>query len=146
MLCNGISSSLPAYVSPRLHSLIASSSRSLTALYTSTRCTSPSPSPQLWEKASRAKGIVLNLWRTSNTGLRVAAIKAIQRIVQSQTKGTADPRLQNRGDINLAMCPSHHPFLRSQQLEEEANKLVEEAFTQLYVSKYVIVKSCQLPR
>lgn len=78
--------------------------------------------------------------------MRVAAIKAVQRIIQSQTKGTADPRLQNRGDINLAMCPSHHPFLRSQHLEEEANKLVEEAFTQLYVSKYVTIASCKYAR
>lgn len=44
-------------------------------------------------------------------------------------------QLQNRGDINLAMCPSHHPFMKPAQLEEEANKLLTEAITLLYNSK-----------
>jgi hypothetical protein len=33
------------------------------------------------------------------------------------------------------MCPSHHPFMKAQQLEEEANKLVEEAFSLMYMTK-----------
>jgi len=105
----------------------------------------------------------LNAWRNGPTGAKTAGMKAVQKIVQSQTKGSMDPRvnwfrsfqvyagtllmvssllvqLQNRGDINLSMCPSHHPFLKATELEAEANKLVEEAFTLLYTSRCVCPK------
>ena len=51
------------------------------------------------------------------------------------TNKSSSEQLQNRGDINLAMCPSHHPFLKSQELEVEANKLLEEAFTLFYTTR-----------
>lgn len=56
------------------------------------RCGSGSDLRQ-WEKAVRGKTIVLNAWRTGKTGSKVAAIKAVQKIIQTQTRGSADPRV-----------------------------------------------------
>ena len=53
---------------------------------------SPSDS-RSWEKTSRAKGITLNAWRNGSIGSRIAAMKAVQKIIQSQTRATADPRV-----------------------------------------------------
>ena len=52
--------------------------------------------PRLWEKASRAKSIALLAWRTGHTGIRIAAMKVVQKIIQSQTRGSQDPRVSFR--------------------------------------------------
>jgi symplekin len=43
--------------------------------------------------------------------------------------------MASKGEPNLSSCPSHHPFLKAQELEEEANKLLEESITALYTTK-----------
>ena len=57
------------------------------------RCGSGSD-PRQWEKATRAKGIVLAIWRNGPTGAKVVSMKGVQKIIQTQTKGTADPRVR----------------------------------------------------
>lgn len=46
-----------------------------------------------WEKVLAIKNTILNTWTTSSTGVRVAATKAVQKIIQTQTRGNADPRV-----------------------------------------------------
>lgn len=42
--------------------------------------------------------------------------------------------MQHRVEPNLAMCPSSHPFLNLQMLEDEAKRLLEECGKQIYTS------------
>jgi len=80
----------------------------------------------------------------------------VQKVIQTQTRGTSDPRvrtspthiilfsydrylkLQSRVEPNLAMCPSHHPFMNAQTLEDEAKRLLEECIKTLYISKLAV--------
>lgn len=48
---------------------------------------------QLWTAVVKLKTISVQLWRTGSAGCKLAAVKVIQRIFQTQTKGTADPRV-----------------------------------------------------
>lgn len=57
------------------------------------RCVSGSD-PRLWEKVVRGKATVLHLWRNGSTGAKIAAMKAVQKIIQAQTRGSADPRVR----------------------------------------------------
>lgn len=100
------------------------------------------------------KTAAVQLWRTGSAGAKLAAVKVIQRIIQTQTKGTADPRvsslysdctcleadpsflqLQRTAEPHLSLVRPHHPFLQPAQLEEEANRLLEECITTLYTSR-----------
>ncbi|KAI1796643.1 Symplekin tight junction protein C terminal-domain-containing protein [Ganoderma leucocontextum] len=89
-----------------------------------------------WDILSQAKARILEfVWVPQiNTGLRVAAIKFMQRVVLVQTRGINDPRLQNKDDPNLNMVPSDHPFMSVQVLEQEGLKLLEGVITTLYTT------------
>ncbi|KAM0748127.1 hypothetical protein T439DRAFT_74720 [Meredithblackwellia eburnea MCA 4105] len=87
-----------------------------------------------WATVISLKTGALRLWRTGGTGAKTAAIKVLQRIIQSQTRGTADPRLQRTAEPNLSQVRPNHPFLRTASLEEEATKLLEECITSLFTS------------
>ncbi|CEQ40286.1 SPOSA6832_01874, partial [Sporobolomyces salmonicolor] len=88
-----------------------------------------------WSRVVSLKTAVLHLWRNGGMGAKVAAVKVIQRIIQTQTTGgTADPRLARTAEPNLSLCRPNHPFLKIAQLEDEANKLLEECITTLFTS------------
>lgn len=53
----------------------------------------------------------------------------------------SDKQMQHRVEPNLAMCPSSHPFLNLQQLEDEAKRLLEECGKQIYTSSIPDVMS-----
>ncbi|SCV67819.1 BQ2448_5430 [Microbotryum intermedium] len=93
---------------------------------------------QTWMNVNGLKMITLELWtdtKNGKTGVKIAAVKVLQRIIQTQTKATSDPRLQRTvQEPNLLMCKPNHPFLKPVQLEDEANKLLEEAITTLFTS------------
>ncbi|SCZ93130.1 BZ3500_MvSof-1268-A1-R1_Chr6-2g08480 [Microbotryum saponariae] len=93
---------------------------------------------QTWMTVNGLKMITLEMWRDTQkgkTGGKVAAVKVLQRIIQTQTKATSDPRLQRTvQEPNLLMCNPNHAFLKPVQLEDEANKLFEEAITTLFTS------------
>lgn len=109
---------------------------------------------KVWTKLTTAKTKMLELWRSGPVGAKVVAVKAIQRIVQTQTVGTADPRVsladqslrEHLADVyftpqrqatvepNLAMVRANHSVLKTAQLEDEANKLLEECVTALFTS------------
>ncbi|GAA5867661.1 hypothetical protein JCM1840_006647 [Sporobolomyces johnsonii] len=88
-----------------------------------------------WSRVVSLKTAVLHLWRNGGMGAKIAAVKVIQRIIQTQTTGgTADPRLARTAEPNLSLCRPNHPFLKIAQLEDEANKLLEECITTLFTS------------
>ncbi|BGO91177.1 hypothetical protein NBRC10512_005729 [Rhodotorula toruloides] len=88
-----------------------------------------------WNRVISLKMAVLQLWRSGSVGGKVGAVKAIQRIVQTQsTAQTADPRLARNPEPNLSLCRPNHPFLKIAALEDESNKLLEECITTLFTS------------
>ncbi|KAK4701540.1 symplekin, partial [Phenoliferia sp. Uapishka_3] len=89
----------------------------------------------LWAHVISLKTSSLRLFRSTSLGPRLSSLKVLQRIIQSQTRGPADPRLQRTAEPNLLQVPPHHPFLRPQVLEDEANSLVEECITLLFTSE-----------
>ena len=42
--------------------------------------------------------------------------------------------MPTKTEPDLSLCPSHHPFLRPQSLEDEANKLLEQSIRFLFTS------------
>ncbi|TFK51746.1 hypothetical protein OE88DRAFT_1679157 [Heliocybe sulcata] len=91
---------------------------------------------QMWDVLVHVKGQILEFVRAPGVpmGVKLAAVKFMQRVVLVQTRGVADPRLQNKNDPNLAMCPGDHPFLPVAALEQEGVKLLEGIITMLYTS------------
>ncbi|GAA5853597.1 hypothetical protein JCM9279_005069 [Rhodotorula babjevae] len=88
-----------------------------------------------WTRIVNLKTAVLQQWRTGSSGAKVAAVKVLQRIIQTQsTAGTADPRLARNPEPNLSLVRANHPFLKIAALEDEANKLLGECITTLFTS------------
>ncbi|KAJ3536396.1 hypothetical protein NM688_g6844 [Phlebia brevispora] len=101
---------------------------------------------QHWDVLSQAKAKILEfVWsQHAPSGVKLAAIKFMQRVVLVQTRGVNDPRLQNKNDPNLSMCPSDHPFISVNVLEGEGLKLLESIITMLYTSSNVDIISAIL--
>ncbi|KAI3625192.1 hypothetical protein CBS9595_000553 [Malassezia furfur] len=87
----------------------------------------------LWQLTTALKQRIEELLETGKQGARIGAIKAVQRIILVQTRASSDPRLQNR-EINLASVPATHPFLRTAELEAEANQLFTKLITLLFTA------------
>jgi len=110
-----------------------------------------------WQRIVQLKMAILQLWRNGGVGHKIASVKAIQRIIQTQTNSgaTSDPRVSLRlvssandradcslGNLqlarsqepNLSLCRPNHPFLKIALLEEEASKLLEESITSLFTT------------
>ncbi|KAG1760128.1 Symplekin tight junction protein C terminal-domain-containing protein [Suillus occidentalis] len=92
---------------------------------------------QQWDVLSQCKARILEfVWSpTVSTGVKVSAIKFMQRIIIVQTRGISDPRLQNKNDPNISNVPADHPFLPGPALEAEGMKLLESVITMLYTSQ-----------
>ena len=52
-------------------------------------------------------------------------------------RGPDVSQLQNKDDPNLNMCPSDHPFISIQALENEGSKLIEFLVRTLWTTKWV---------
>ncbi|EMD39061.1 hypothetical protein CERSUDRAFT_133852 [Gelatoporia subvermispora B] len=91
---------------------------------------------QQWDILSQAKARILEfVWSPHVTsGIKFAAVKFTQRVILVQTRGNSDPRLQNKSDPNLSICPTDHPFISVPALEAEGMKLLEGIITILYTS------------
>ncbi|KAI8996570.1 Symplekin tight junction protein C terminal-domain-containing protein [Trametes punicea] len=89
-----------------------------------------------WDVLCQAKARILDfVWAPHvNNGVRLAAVKFMQRVILVQTRGISDPRLQNKDDPNLSMCPTDHPFISVQALEAEGAKLLEGVVRLLFQS------------
>ena len=111
---------------------------------------------QQWEVLAGAKARILEfVWSPQiNVGVKLAAIKFLQRVVLVQTRGISDPRvslstsallvlicstnrlqLQSRNDPNLSMCPADHPFIPVQALEDEGKQLLDYITSVLFSSE-----------
>lgn len=123
------------------------------------RCTHRAPRQQ-WDLLSQCKNRILELmWSpTVNSGMKLSAVKFIQKVVLVQTRGVSDPRvcvafvvvmlalthttywspppqLQNKNDPNIASVSADHPFISASPLEAEGMKLLESVITMLYTSQ-----------
>ncbi|MBW0483606.1 hypothetical protein O181_023321 [Austropuccinia psidii MF-1] len=105
-----------------------------------------------WGLSNQIKGSILSIWRNEKSplGLKLAAIKFVQRVIQVGTRGILDPRKRN-DDPSIVMCgginsnnnssnhslnsSNHHPYLKPKELEQEANNLLEESIKLLFQSK-----------
>ncbi|KAL5492454.1 hypothetical protein ACEPAI_3901 [Sanghuangporus weigelae] len=88
----------------------------------------------MWETLVACKARILEMvWApTTSTGLKLVALKFMQRVILVQTRGVSDPRLQKPNDPNLSFCPADHPFINAAQLEAEGQKLMESVITIFY--------------
>ncbi|WAQ81727.1 hypothetical protein PtA15_2A38 [Puccinia triticina] len=108
--------------------------------HTCTKSTTTNDSKQ-WGLSNQIKGTILSLWRNENSslGIRLAANKFVQRVIQVGTRGLIDPRKRNE-DPSIVMCGSsssaqQHPYLKPKELEQEANNLLEESTRIMFQSK-----------
>ncbi|KIM53908.1 hypothetical protein SCLCIDRAFT_1222437 [Scleroderma citrinum Foug A] len=92
---------------------------------------------QQWDLLSQCKSRILELmWSpTANSGLKLSAVKFMQKVVLVQSRGVSDPRLQNKNDPNIANVSADHPFISATPLEAEGMKLLESVITMLYTSQ-----------
>ncbi|KAG6381608.1 hypothetical protein JVT61DRAFT_206 [Boletus reticuloceps] len=94
---------------------------------------------QQWDTLSQAKSRILDFVAspTVNNGVKLSAVKFMQRVILLQTRGVPDPRLQNKNDPSIANVPADHPFISAPALEAEGMKLLENIITLLYTSQNV---------
>ncbi|KAI0954916.1 hypothetical protein AcW1_006666 [Taiwanofungus camphoratus] len=92
---------------------------------------------QQWDLLTQAKTRILDfVWSPhSSSGVKFAAVKFMQRVILVHTRSISDPRLQNKNDPNLSMCPTDHPFISVSTLEAEGLRLLESVITILYTSR-----------
>jgi symplekin len=91
---------------------------------------------------------------TTPLGVRLAAIKFLQRVILVHSKGVSDPRvrhfhsclnqslhpllqLQNSNDPHLLFVPANHPFLNVAALEAEGHKVTEQCLLTFWNSRYI---------
>ncbi|CAE6382445.1 unnamed protein product [Rhizoctonia solani] len=119
-----------AYVKGGIHCLAASYPLIFRVL-----CTNRSARQQ-WDTISAAKTHIIAMVDDTSLalGIRLSAIKFMQRAILVQTRGVNDPRLQNKADPNLSMCPTDHPFVSAQALETEGGELLKKCVMILYTS------------
>ncbi|KAK2463684.1 hypothetical protein APHAL10511_004435 [Amanita phalloides] len=108
-------------------------------------CTNRS-NPSAWNTLTSCKARILDLvWsNAASTGVKLSAIKYLQRVILVQTRGISDPRLQNKNDPNISFCPVDHPFINAAELETEGRKLIEAAITLLYSNQNIDILSALL--
>jgi symplekin len=140
---------------PRAVSLVPDARRAVSETGLQYSCTNRNSRIQ-WDTLTHCKTRVLELvWApTASIGVKLSAIKFMQRVILVQTRGASDPRvlstasahalpltvchatqLQNKQDPNLSSCPADHPFISVPTLEAEGTKLLESVITLLYTSQ-----------
>ncbi|SJL03526.1 related to Symplekin [Armillaria ostoyae] len=102
--------------------------------------------PAAWDTLSTCKTRILEfVWNPhANSGVKVSAVKFMQKVILVQTRGISDPRLQNKNDPNISFCPPDHPFISVPKLESEGQKLLENVITILFSSQNVDILSAVL--
>ncbi|KAH9479566.1 Symplekin [Psilocybe cubensis] len=107
-----------------------------------TNRTNPAP----WNILSSCKSRIIDFAFNPNVnaGVKLSAIKFVQRVILVQVRGISDPRLQNKNDPNISFCPVDHPFIIVGKLEAEGQKLLETLATLLFSSHDVDLLSALL--
>lgn len=108
-------------------------------------CTNRS-NPSAWNTLSACKNRIIEfVWsQTVSVGVKLSAMKFVQRVILVQTRGISDPRLQNKNDPNISFCPVDHPYISVAKLESEGQKLLEGVVATLYSSQDVDLLSALL--
>ncbi|KAI0305811.1 Symplekin tight junction protein C terminal-domain-containing protein [Multifurca ochricompacta] len=90
-----------------------------------------------WDTLTRARNRIIDLMWAPNThvGVQFAAVKFLQKVILVQSRGIADPRLQDKNDPNLAIVPGDHPFINAAALEAEGATLLHRLITDLYTKQ-----------
>jgi symplekin len=116
-----------------------------------------------WDTLVQCKTRILELlWSpTVSVGVKLSAVKFLQRVILVQTRGVSDPRvvfrslssithltfdlqytlnlgnlqLQNKNDPNISFCPADHPFMSVPALEAEGKQMLEASLSLLYTSQ-----------
>ncbi|KAH0836650.1 Symplekin tight junction protein C terminal-domain-containing protein [Lanmaoa asiatica] len=101
---------------------------------------------QQWDILSQSKSRILDFVASStvNNGVKLSAVKFMQRVILLQTRGVSDPRLQNKNDPSIASVPADHPFISAAALEAEGMKLLENVITILYTSQNIDILTAVL--
>ncbi|EJU03654.1 hypothetical protein DACRYDRAFT_21169 [Dacryopinax primogenitus] len=96
-----------------------------------------------WEIVLAAKDRIFKLLDspTAPLGIKLCALKFMQRAILVQGRGPTDPRLQNIADPNLSLVPTGHPFISPSQLENEGVELLQKMITLLFKSNVVEIIS-----
>lgn len=99
----------------------------------------------VWNEMASIKSDILKRWDSAPMGVRICAIKFVQKIVQVQTPGAIpDPRVCNRlqngslgistdtkiqrpeqNEISLSIVSRDHPMIPPSKLEPEASGLLD---------------------
>lgn len=95
--------------------------------------------PNPWHTLTTCKNRIIDMvWSTAGSvGVRLSAMKFVQRVILVQTRGVQDPRLQKPNDPNISFCPVDHPFISAARLETEGQKLLEGLIATLFSSQDV---------
>ncbi|EPQ28470.1 uncharacterized protein PFL1_03773 [Pseudozyma flocculosa PF-1] len=89
----------------------------------------------LWKSTEAVRAQVVRLFDSGSPGVRIAAIKCFQRIIQVHSRGAGDPRAsQAKADANLSLVPPWHAYISVGQLEEEGNRLLKQIVTLVFTS------------
>ncbi|KAH9995475.1 Symplekin tight junction protein C terminal-domain-containing protein [Russula vinacea] len=88
-------------------------------------CTNKNERPH-WDTLTRAKSRIIELMWAPDVRLAVILV---------QSRGVADPRLQNKNDPNLSIVPGDHPFINAATLETEGVALLQRLITDLYTKQ-----------
>ncbi|KAG8927139.1 hypothetical protein FRC02_008439 [Tulasnella sp. 418] len=89
-----------------------------------------------WDAVLQAKNRIVMLFQNAgtSTGIKISAVKFIQRVILVHHRGITDPRLQNKGDPSISLVPPEHPFINAKEMEHEGSQLLKEFVTVLYTS------------
>ncbi|CAO1637075.1 unnamed protein product [Parajaminaea phylloscopi] len=97
-------------------------------------CAHDPSSQRIWQTVEHIKANVARLHeQTGRQGIKIAAIKASQKIIQVQTRAGGDPRSRNP-DVSISIVPGNHLFLHPQQLEQEASQLLMQLIKLVFTS------------
>ncbi|KAF2674204.1 hypothetical protein BT63DRAFT_449199 [Microthyrium microscopicum] len=79
-----------------------------------------------WDQLLAIKSHILRNMDSYTPGIRICAIKFVQKVVQTQTLGIiADPRRTEQNEISLALVPRDHPLLQPTKIEAETSGLLD---------------------
>ncbi|KAJ5082043.1 hypothetical protein N7532_011086 [Penicillium argentinense] len=78
-----------------------------------------------WEAMNTIKQDILRKMDSFQCSIKICCVKFLQRVVQVQTPGTADPRRPDQNETSLAIVPRNHAVLTIPHLEAEASGLLD---------------------
>ncbi|KAK9765014.1 hypothetical protein K7432_006997 [Basidiobolus ranarum] len=81
-------------------------------------CTNPTEQ-DTWKSIVELKSKITAMLESKNDGIKINVIKFMHVVLTVQSVDSREKKSSNTQEISLDICPSSHPFLNKQQLEEE---------------------------